>query len=303
MSTTIIITVVCLSVLGLVLAIVLYFVAQKFKVEEDPRIDEVESVLPGANCGGCGFAGCRSFAEGCVKADSLDEMFCPVGGNNTMKQVGAKLGFEVKAKTPKVAVIRCFGTLDNRPKTNIYDGASSCKIASSLYVGDTGCKYGCIGLGDCVDACMFDAIHVNEKTGLPEVIEGNCTACGACVKACPKAVIELRNVGPKSRRIYVSCVSHAKGGEAKKACAAACIGCGKCVKTCPFGAITLENSLAYIDFNKCKMCRKCVVECPTQAIWELNFPIKVPKPVEAPKPAATPATSATEDSKSKIAAN
>jgi Na+-translocating ferredoxin:NAD+ oxidoreductase subunit B len=274
---TILFTVVSLTLLGLVLAWILYLVARKFKVKEDPRIDDVEAVLPGANCGGCGYAGCRAFAEACVKADDLDNLFCPVGGNDVMKSVASTLGVEIAEKAPQVAVVRCNGNCDARVKINHYDGYSSCAVMATLYAGDTACSYGCLGQGDCVEACNFDAIWMDPRTGLPEVDEDKCTACGACVKACPKSIIELRNKGPKNRRIFVSCVNQDKGGVARKACAVACIGCYKCQKVCPFDAITIENNLAYIDYNKCKLCRKCVTECPTHAIWEVNFPVRVPK--------------------------
>lgn len=280
MINTIFFTVITLTLLGLVLAFVLYLVAQKFKVKEDPRIDEVEAVLPGANCGGCGYAGCRAFAEACVKAGDLDNLFCPVGGNDVMKLVASTLGVEIAEKAPQVAVVRCNGNCDAREKTNHYDGYSSCAVMATLYAGDTACSYGCLGQGDCVDACNFDAIWMDPRTGLPEVDQDKCTACGACVKACPKSIIELRNKGPKNRRIFVSCVNQDKGGVARKACAVACIGCRKCQKACPFDAITVENNLAYIDYNKCKLCRKCVTECPTHAIWEVNFPVRVPKQSE-----------------------
>lgn len=278
MNATFIFTVVILTALGVFLAVVLFFIAKKFNVEEDPRIDIVEATMPGANCGGCGYAGCRAFAEACVKAGSLEGMFCPVGGNDVMKLVGEKLGVAVEEKAPMVAVVRCHGTCDNRPRTNFYDGSASCKIAASLYSGDTDCRYGCLGGGDCERVCPFDAIKINPKTLLPEVDQEKCTACGACVKACPKNIIELRNKGPKNRRVYVSCMNKDKGAVAKKACAVACIGCKKCEKVCPFGAITVEDNLSYIDFNKCKLCRKCVDECPTKAIWSVNFPVRVPKP-------------------------
>lgn len=277
MINTILFTVVSLTLLGLVLAWILYLVARKFQVKEDPRIDDVEAVLPGANCGGCGYAGCRAFAEACVNADDLENLFCPVGGNDVMKSVASTLGMEMAEKAPQVAVVRCNGNCDARVKTNHYDGYSSCAVMATLYAGDTGCSYGCLGQGDCVDACNFDAIWMDPRTGLPEVDEDKCTACGACVKACPKSIIELRNKGPKNRRIFVSCVNQDKGGVARKACAVACIGCHKCQKVCPFDAITIENNLAYIDYNKCKLCRKCVTECPTHAIWEVNFPVRVPK--------------------------
>ena len=126
-------------------------------------------------------------------------------------------------------------------------------------------------------ACQFDAIHMNPETGLPEVDEEKCTACGACAKACPKSIIEIRPQGKKSRRIYVQCVNKDKGAVARKACTVACIGCGKCVKVCPFEAITLENNLAYIDPNKCKSCRKCEEACPQNTIIALNFPPRKPK--------------------------
>ena len=207
-----------------------------------------------------------------------------------MAKVADILGLAAGEAEPMVAVVRCNGTCANRPRINQYDGAKSCAIAASLYGGETGCSYGCLGCGDCVAACQFDAIHMNPETGLPEVDEAKCTACGACVKACPKAIIEIRPQGKKSRRVYVSCVNKDKGAVARKACTVSCIGCGKCVKTCPFEAITLENNLAYIDPDKCKSCRKCVEVCPQNTIIELNFPPRKPKeeaPV-APKETVTP---------------
>jgi len=280
MSSVLLFSILMLSLLGVALAIILYLVAQKFKVFEDPRIDQVEAVLPGANCGGCGYPGCRGFADAFVKSEDLSTFFCPVGGNDTMSAAAAVMGKTVEAKDPEVAVIRCSGSPENRKRIVKYDGASSCKIATSLYSGDTGCQFGCLGLGDCVAVCKFDAIYIDPVTLLPVVNDEKCTACGACVKACPKFIIELRKKGPKSKRIFVSCINKDKGGVARKACQVACIGCGKCVKVCPHYAITLENNLAYIDFNKCKLCRKCVEECPTSAILELNFPPRKPK-VEA----------------------
>ena len=282
MSTTIIWTIVILAGLGLVLAFVLYLVAAKFKVEEDPRIDEVEKVMPGANCGGCGFAGCRAFADAAVKAPNLDNNYCPVGGNEVMKKVAAILGYEIKEKTPQVAVVRCNGTCENRPKTNVYDGDNSCKVKAALYSGDTLCPFGCLGCGDCVEACQFGAITMDPATGLPVVDETKCTACGACAKACPKHIIELRNKGPRGMRVFVSCVNKDKGAVARKACTAACIGCGKCAKVCAQGAITVEDNVAYIDFTKCKLCKKCVAECPTGAIHTVNFPVLPPKPAAEP---------------------
>ena len=273
-------SIIVLGVIGLASAVILYFVAQKFKVEEDTRIDAVAELLPGANCGGCGYPGCRGFAEACVKADTLENLLCPVGGLPVMCKVSEVLGHAVCQATPKIAVVRCNGTCANRPRTNKFDGAHNCKIAAQLYAGETNCSHGCLGFGDCVAACQFDAIKINPETGIPEVDEEKCTACGACVKACPKKVIELRNKGVKSRRVFVSCVNKDKGAIARKACSAACIGCGKCQKACPFGAIKVENNLAYIDFELCRSCRKCVNECPTGAIHDVNFPTPAPAAVK-----------------------
>lgn len=274
-------TILTLSLLGILAAVVLYFVAQKFKVEEDPRIDEVEKMLPGANCGGCGFAGCRGMADALVKNDDISALFCPVGGGDTMKGIAAYLGKAAPEKEPMVATVRCGGVCDKRPRTNTFDGAKSCAVASSLYVGETACAYGCLGYGDCVAACAFDAIHINPETGIAEVDAEKCTACGACVKACPKKIIELRKKWPKGRAVYVGCVSKDKGAVVMKACKAGCIGCGKCEKVCAFGAITIENNLAYIDSQKCKLCRKCVNECPTGAIKLVGME-PLPKTPKAP---------------------
>jgi Na+-translocating ferredoxin:NAD+ oxidoreductase RNF subunit RnfB len=284
-SEIILYAVVSLSAIGIGAAVVLYFVAQRFKVIEDPRIDEVEEALPAANCGGCGFAGCRNFAEALVKSatdnENIDGFNCPVGGNDTMKTVASILGIEAVEQDPLIAVVRCNGSLANAPHKVEYDGPATCAFAHALSAGESGCPYGCLGLGDCVEACDFDAIHIDPETGLP-VVNDKCVACGACVDACPRSIIELRPKGKKDRRIYVCCINEEKGGPAKKNCSVACIGCGKCVKVCPFDAITLENNLAYIDPVKCKLCRKCVPECPTDAILELNFPPRKPKPEKAP---------------------
>ncbi|NLJ01799.1 MAG: Fe-S cluster domain-containing protein, partial [Bacteroidales bacterium] len=270
-----------LGTIGAGSAAILFLVGQRFKVEEDPRVEEVQEALPAANCGGCGFPGCASFASACVKAETLDGLNCPVGGQETMNRIADILGQTAPVTTKKIAVVRCNGTCDNRPRLNLYDGVSNCTMAAALYGGDTGCSFGCLGLGDCVESCTFDAIHMNPETLLPDVVEDICTACGACVKACPKDIIELRKQGPKSRRIFVSCVNEDKGAVAKKACAVACIGCSKCQKVCEFDAITIKNNLAFIIDDKCRLCRKCAPVCPTNSILELNFPPRKQKPLVA----------------------
>lgn len=269
--------VIVLGAIALIAAVVLFVVSKKFAVVEDPRIEQVQEALPGANCGGCGFPGCSGLADALVKgadSGSIDGLFCPVGGTEVMGQVADLLGMAVANTEPMVAVVRCNGTCEHRPRIAVYDGLMTCAAMHSTGAGETGCGFGCLGCGDCVSACQFDAIHMNPETGLPEVVDDKCTSCGACVKACPRHIIELRKKGPKNRRIYVQCVNKDKGAVARKSCQVACIGCGKCEKVCKFDAINIENNLSYIDFNKCRLCTKCVDECPTNAIVKVNFPMK-----------------------------
>ncbi|MBO5180550.1 MAG: Fe-S cluster domain-containing protein [Paraprevotella sp.] len=292
----ILIAVIVLGIVGLVAAAVLYAASKKFAVHEDPRISQVAEVLPQANCGGCGYPGCSGFAGACVKAadnGSLESYLCPVGGQPVMEKVASILGMSVAAAAPKVAVVRCNGTCENRPRIASFDGVQSCRVALMTGTGETACAFGCLGCGDCVKVCQFGAIHINPETGIAEVDEERCTACGACEKACPRKIIELRPKGPKGRRMVVKCVNRDKGAVANKVCKASCIGCGKCVKTCPFEAITLTSNLAYIDPEKCKLCRKCEEACPKNAIHAVNFPPRKPKPAaEASAPAAKPQTAA-----------
>ena len=290
----ILLAVIVLGVLGLVSALVLFYASHRFAVHEDPRIGQVAAVLPHANCGGCGYPGCSGFAAACVKAadqGSLDGKLCPVGGQAVMEQVADIVGLSVVASAPKVAVVRCNGSCEHRPRIAEFDGMPTCRVQQMLGMGETACPYGCLGCGDCVAACQFGAISINPSTGLPEVDEEKCTACGACAKACPRGVIEIRLKGPKGRRVVVLCNNKDKGAVANKACKSACIGCGKCVKTCEkFQAITLENNLAYIDAEKCKMCRKCEEACPKGAIHGFNFP---PRKPAAPPPAEPAVASGT----------
>lgn len=278
--------VIVLGAIALVAAVVLYAVSKKFAVTEDPRLPEVLDALPGANCGGCGYPGCSGMAAALVKgadAGNIDGLYCPVGGADVMNAIADLLGMTVSKTEPQVAVVRCAGCPENRPRTAVYDGLRTCAAMNSTGAGETACGYGCLGCGDCVAACSFGAISINEQTQLPEVDEEKCTACGACVKACPRSIIELRKKGPRGRRVYVSCVNKDKGAVARKACRVACIACGKCQKVCKFDAITISSNLSYIDPQKCKMCTKCVDECPTGAIVKVNFPIKKAQPrVEEP---------------------
>ncbi len=301
----ILIAVIVLGGIGLVAALVLFAASKKFAVHEDPRIAQVAEVLPQANCGGCGYPGCAGFAGACVKAadaGSLDGHLCPVGGQPVMEKVAGILGMTAAASAPKVAVVRCNGTCEARPRVAEFDGAQSCRVQNMTGMGESLCGYGCLGCGDCVKACQFGAISINAD-GIAEVDETKCTACGACAKACPRGIIEIRLAGPKGRRLVVMCNNKDKGAIANKACKNACIGCGKCVKTCDkFEAITMENNLAWIDPEKCKMCRKCEEACPKGAIHAFNFPPRKPKAEgeAAPAPKAeAPVTEATKAEETK----
>ena len=182
----ILIAVIVLGALGLVSALVLFFASHKFAVHEDPRIGQVSEVLPQANCGGCGFPGCSGFAAACVKAadeGSLEGKLCPVGGQAVMEQVSTILGIAASSAAPRVAVVRCNGTCENRPRIAQFDGAASCRVQQMTGMGETACGYGCLGCGDCVSACLFGAIYMDTETGLPVVDEEKCTACGVVTVA------------------------------------------------------------------------------------------------------------------------
>lgn len=287
MITTILYTVAALSSLGLLAALVLYVISRKFHVEEDPRLEQIEEVLPSANCGGCGYPGCKGFAEAALKAGSLEDLNCPAGGNEVMKQVAEILGVEAVEHPPFVAVVKCAGTLSMRPKTSFYDGPRTCHIEHSLYSGETDCEYGCLGEGDCAAVCDFDALHMDPVTGLPVVTEDKCTACNKCVTECPRDIMSLWPQGRKNRKIYVACMNEEKGGTARKYCSAACSACAKCADVCKYDAINIASNLASIDPDLCKLCRKCEDVCDASNIMAINFPERKPRPERKERPAKT----------------
>lgn len=269
----ILIPVLALGLLGLIAAVMLCVVVKKFSVKDDERVTQIESLLPGANCGACGMLGCHDFALECVKRGGPVDIVCPGAGDKNMASIAAIFGVSAQAAQRNVAVVHCSGSCVKREQLSIYNGPRSCKIESRVGGGSLSCSYGCLGCGDCVNVCRFNAIKINEATGLPEVDEAICTGCGACVKACPRNVLQLHPFGVKGRRVTVSCSNKQRGAVARKGCSAACIACGKCVRTCPFQAIKIENNLAVIDAAKCRLCRKCVAVCPSGAIVAMNFPV------------------------------
>ena len=278
MNSVILYSVVTLGIVAAGSAVILFVVAKKFKVEEDPRVDKVTALLPGVNCGGCGYAGCRQMAEALVKAadqGDISVLTCPPGGSDTMAAVGKYLGLNAGEFIPTIAVVRCGGSHENAAAKLRYDGPSKCAISHRLFNGPKGCPYGCLGLGDCVPVCKFNAIYIDNQTGLPIIREEKCTACGACVKACPRSIIELRPKGKDNKRVWINCINKEKGAVAIKNCKVACIACGKCVKECTEGegAISIKDNLAYIEPGKCDSCGNCVLICPTHAIKATFTPI------------------------------
>lgn len=259
-------TIALLGLLGLLGAILLYFVSKRYAVKEDPRVEAIVSLLPGANCGGCGLKGCRDFACECVRRGNLTAIHCPVSGAEGMAAIARILGVEAVEAERSVAVLRCNGSCRARQERYDYDGAHSCRVMDAVGAGTRGCAFGCLGCGDCVDVCAFGAISIDRESGLPVVDTDKCTACGKCVEECPRHLLELRPQGRRNRRVWVACSSRDRGAAARKVCDAACIGCGKCSRTCPFGAVTVNDNLAYINPDACKACGKCVAVCPTGAI-------------------------------------
>jgi len=259
--TAILIATVVVAVIGLFIGLVLGIANKKFEVEVDEKEVAVRSFLPGNNCGGCGFAGCDALAAAIAKKEAPVNG-CPVGGAKVAEQISAVMGISAEATEKKVAFVKCAGTCDKTERKYHYYGIPDCKEAvMAPGKGEKKCDYGCLGYGSCVKACQFDAIHV--VNGVALVDKEKCVACGKCVEACPKKLIELV---PYSAKHLVQCSSKEKGKTVKEACLAGCIGCTLCTKQCESGAITVEQNLAHIDYSKCTNCGKCAAKCPAKII-------------------------------------
>jgi electron transport complex, rnfABCDGE type, B subunit len=249
-------------------AVVLYFTAKKFAVENNPLADKIDALLPQANCGACGKAGCRDFANACAAADkkTFAKLYCPVGGRSVMQGVAALLGFSAAEKAETCAVLRCNGTCRNAPDKTVYSGLGNCRVANLISAGSSGCPDGCLRFGDCVKVCRFDALHLDPETGLPVINPDKCTSCGACVNICPRKLFEIRPISQENQQVYVACRNRQKGAAARKNCSAACIACQKCVKICT--DITIENNLSYIPdtVSPARFGAELTAACPTGAI-------------------------------------
>lgn len=246
---------------GLFIGLFLGVAAKQFEVKVDDREAQVREMLPGSNCGGCGYPGC----DGCAKAIATGiapANACTVANSETHKKIAAFMGTEVEETEKKVAFVKCAGTCDKTEVKFEYFGIQDCKKAAAV-PGKSfkKCSYGCMGYGSCVKVCAFDAIHI--VNGIAVVDKEKCSSCTKCVAECPINIIEMV---PASARHLVACSSLDKGKDVKTACSAGCIGCKLCVKACEFDAITVEDNLAYIDYSKCTNCGKCAVVCPVKVI-------------------------------------
>lgn len=263
----ILISIISVGGLATVFAIFLAIAHQKFKVEEDPRVERVIGQLPGINCGACGFASCRVLAEEVV-AENVSVNSCVVGGDDTVQKIAEILGVESEAVQKKVAFLQCGARQGQRKEKANYRGVENCQAADIVMGGELVCAYGCFGYGDCQAACPFDAISIKE--GLPKIDVVRCTGCGNCVKACPRDLISLHVLNGEVH-YRVICFSLDKGKKARLACERACIACGICVRVCPFDACEMKDNLAVIDQRNCQRCGVCAQRCPTQAIRETKY--------------------------------
>ena len=248
------------GITGLIFGVVLSIASIIFAVKKDERIDLIEEALPSANCGACGFAGCSAYASEIVK-NGAPVNLCSVGKSPVAKRIGEIMGLDAQEVEEKVAKVMCGGTCTNAEDKYIYEGVSNCKVAMRLGGGAKVCKFGCLGLGTCVEVCGFDAIKIID--GVAEIDEEKCAGCGKCVDICPKNVIKIV---PKNARIYALCNNKDKGPQVNKYCKVSCIGCKICEKNCPEGAIAVLDNLAVIDYEKCTGCGICSEKCPKKVI-------------------------------------
>ena len=256
----ILIPIIILGVMGAGFGIMLGVAAKAFRVEKDERIEQVEALLAGANCGGCGYPGCSGFATALCKG-SANLSDCPSTKDEQKQQIAQILGVTVGESVPKVAMVMCSGTCDNVVLNHQYQGITDCVAAARYGGSDKACSFGCIGFGSCADVCPYHAIKIENNIAV--IDREKCVACGACVEICPHKVIKLVE---QKQRTFVKCMSKDKGAALKNICSAGCIGCKICEKNCPKDAIHVTDNVAVIDYDKCVNCGICASKCPKKII-------------------------------------
>jgi Na+-translocating ferredoxin:NAD+ oxidoreductase subunit B len=261
----ILISIVSLAIIGGLSGAILAFASEKFKVEKDPKVEEVLELLPRANCGACGYPSCSALAEAIV-AGKADPTACKIGGESTANRIAEKLGTgKCEVKERLVARVFCGGSNENCGKKFEYKGIPDCDAALLVSGGDKLCSYGCLNYGTCVKACKFDAMKMGDD-GLPVIDPEKCITCGKCITACPRKIIGYI---PKSAKVVVNCSTKDKGAYVRKICKVGCIGCRLCEKACAPKAITMKENLPVIDYGKCTACLECVRVCPMKTIIEV----------------------------------
>lgn len=269
----IVFAVIVLAVLGLAGSVILVLASKFMAVYEDPRIAEINECLAGANCGGCGYAGCADYAKAIVM-DGAPTHKCAPGGDKTADAINRIMGAEESDRPSMRAFVSCNGGKNCGVRFE-YHGVQSCAAAASVAGGPTACSFGCLGFGDCVNACMFHALSI--KDGVAVVDRELCTGCSACTRACPRGLLKMKPIAPQPA---VLCRNKERGAGVVKACKTGCIACGICVKNCPQEAIFLRNNVARIDYTKCNGCGTCVDKCPKKVIhWVEGGPTSVDAPV------------------------
>ena len=282
-------SIITLFALGLVAAVLLAVASRVFHVEEDPRVQAVLEVLPGANCGGCGFAGCEGYATAVVNDPAIPAHRCCAGGAEVRIAVGELTGKAVAEADPLRSLRRCDKNAGNVALRYQYEGMPSCAAAAMLRVGVDTCKYSCLGFGDCVQVCPFGAMRIED--GVVRVNANLCTGCGACTGACPRGVLELV---PKRARVAVFCNSHDKLRAVSDVCDVGCIACGKCVRTCPAKALSMKDNRIAVDQRLClsygdECGQACIAACPRHILRPVNGISAAVRTAGAAAPATPPA--------------
>lgn len=260
--TNILLAILLVSGLGLLLGFGLSIASKIFAVPVDEKAESINEILPGANCGYCGYAGCSEYAAALSTGTTGNTTLCNPGGNDVAEAIANILGLKAERIIPTTAFVHCNGTNTNAKTKMLYSGVQSCKMAGELFGGNKECEYGCLGFGDCVIACEYDAIKIID--GVAKVNPLLCTSCKECIKACPKNLFTLIPLGVTNAAVL--CRSKEKGGIARKQCDVACIGCKRCEKVCEDDAIKVTDFLAIVDTDKCTGCGKCSEVCPTKCI-------------------------------------